>query len=70
MSDEESSTRTVRFIEEEKKDSCKSSPDTYREVEGKESTKEEEASINKIEVISEPAVLEPTEMMLTFKLGN
>ncbi|CAH1105129.1 unnamed protein product [Psylliodes chrysocephalus] len=70
MSDEESSTRTVRFIEEEKKDSCKSSPDTYREVEGKESTKEEEASINKIEVISEPTVLEPTEMMLTFKLGN
>ncbi|XP_057653076.1 uncharacterized protein LOC130891960 [Diorhabda carinulata] len=66
ISDEESNQRTVRFIEEEKKDSCKSSPETDREVEGKEATKEDEISPNKQEISN----AEPTEMMLTFKLGN
>ncbi|CAH1118009.1 unnamed protein product [Phaedon cochleariae] len=63
ISDDESSTpRTVRFIEEEKKDSCKSSPETERQVEGKECSKEED--------VGKPPGPEATEMTLTFKLGN
>ncbi|XP_028146995.1 uncharacterized protein LOC114340427 isoform X2 [Diabrotica virgifera virgifera] len=68
ISDEESNPRTVRFIEEEKQDSCKASPETDREVEGRESTKEDEAIPVKNDAPN--TVIEPTEMMLTFKLGN
>lgn len=71
-SDDESSTpRTVRFIEaEEKKDSCKSSPELDREVEGTETKSVEESPQEKNFCHGTPDGAEPTEMTLTFKLGN
>lgn len=71
-SDEEgSSQRMVRFIEaEEKKDSCKSSPDNDRQVEGTDSQPKIEETERKPNIDITDGVGEPTEMMLTFKLGN
>ncbi|CAH1962301.1 unnamed protein product, partial [Acanthoscelides obtectus] len=60
--------RTVRFVEaEEKKDKCKASPEMEREIEGDEvNHKNVENGQDKDSEIGS----EPTEMMLTFKLGN
>ncbi|CAG9859520.1 unnamed protein product [Phyllotreta striolata] len=65
ISDEESNPRTVRFIEEEQQEVNKPLRETDREVEGKESTKDDE--IPPAENETKP---EPSEMTLTFKLGN
>lgn len=74
MSDDEgSSHRTVRFIEaEEKKDSCKSSPELDREVEGTDSESKpiEHSPPEKTPNHDSPDGAELTEMTLTFKLGN
>ncbi|KAG5889456.1 hypothetical protein JTB14_016436 [Gonioctena quinquepunctata] len=66
--DDSSSTRMVRFIEEEKKDSCKASPETDKELDVIETNKEEDETSSRNE--SPGSAVEPTEMMLTFKLGN
>nr|XP_023016754.1 uncharacterized protein LOC111506056 [Leptinotarsa decemlineata] len=65
--DDSSTTRTVRFIEEEKKDSCKTSPeaDSTFQVARKEGEEVDEPPSRN----GSPAS-EATEMMLTFKLGN
>ncbi|XP_074040544.1 uncharacterized protein isoform X2 [Leptinotarsa decemlineata] len=65
--DDSSTTRTVRFIEEEKKDSCKTSPeaDSTFQVARKEGEEVDEPPSRNGSPSSEA-----TEMMLTFKLGN
>ncbi|VEN38397.1 unnamed protein product [Callosobruchus maculatus] len=61
--------RTVRFVEaEEKKDRCKGSPESEREIEGGEVNHKNPEDVQQ-DTDSETTA-EPTEMMLTFKLGN
>nr|CAI5857965.1 unnamed protein product [Callosobruchus analis] len=61
--------RTVRFVEaEEKKDRCKVSPGSEREIEGDE-VNHKNAEDGQQDKDGE-GTAEPTEMMLTFKLGN